>query len=90
MFTWTFWILAIWFVINAIWMWFELDNQNLQKILGWINVAAVIVGFWVFYASTPVAAISTWFNVLNYVNILLAATQFYFGYRKNHNMTVQH
>lgn len=31
MFTWTFWILAIWFVINAIWMWFELDNQNLQK-----------------------------------------------------------
>lgn len=45
MFTWTFWILAIWFVINAIWMWFELDNQNLQKILGWINVAAVIIFF---------------------------------------------
>jgi len=55
MFTWIFWLLAIWFVVNIIWMWFDLDNEPLQKTFAWINVAAVIVGFWVFYG-TPVVA----------------------------------
>jgi len=81
MFTWTFWILAIWFVVNVIWMWFDLDNGPLQKTFAWINVAAVIIGFWVFYGTTSVASLSTWFQVLNWVNIVLAAVQFYFGYR---------
>ena len=81
MFTWIFWILAIWFVVNVIWMWFDLDNEPLQKTFAWINVAAVVIGFWVFYGATSVASLATWFQVLNWVNVVLAATQFYFGYR---------
>ena len=27
-----FWILAIWFVINVIWMWFQLNNQILHAV----------------------------------------------------------
>ncbi len=90
MFTWTFWVLAIWFIINAIWMWFELNKQGYQKTFAWVNVVAVIVGFWVYFAATPVSGISTWFNVLNYVNIVLAAVQFYYGYRKIQHTSVQH
>ncbi|MFD1420844.1 hypothetical protein [Lactiplantibacillus songbeiensis] len=82
MFTWIFWILAIWFVVNVIWMWFDLDNEQLQKTFAWINVAAVIIGFWVFYGATSVASLATWFQVLNWVNVVLAAIQFYFGYRR--------
>jgi hypothetical protein len=47
-----FWILAVWFVINVIWMWFQLNNQQLQKWFAWINVIAVIIGFWVYYGAT--------------------------------------
>lgn len=36
MFTTMFWILAIWFIINVIWMWFATDNQKLQKTFAWI------------------------------------------------------
>lgn len=77
-----FWLLIIWFVVNVIWMWFALDNQSLQKKFAWINVAAVIIGFWVYSASSHVLGIDRTFNVMNYVNILVAALQFYFGYRK--------
>jgi len=88
MFTWIFWLLAIWFVVNIIWMWFDLDNEPLQKTFAWINVAAVIVGFWVFYGTPVVASLTTWFQVLNWLNVVLAATQFYFGYRPaNHHKT---
>ena len=39
MFNTIFWILAIWFVVNVIWMWFQLDNQTLQKhLLGLMSV----------------------------------------------------
>ncbi|MFC6177433.1 hypothetical protein ACFQAV_11310 [Companilactobacillus huachuanensis] len=86
MFTTMFWILAIWFIVNVIWMWFETDNQNLQKTFAWINVVAVIVGFWVYFGVAKVSGIDTWFNILNYVNIVLAIVQFYFGYRNNSSM----
>ncbi|WMB62423.1 hypothetical protein NGP02_11305 [Lactiplantibacillus pentosus] len=81
MYTWTFWILAIWFVINVIWMWFALDKPGLQKTFAWINVIAVVWGFWVFYGAAPVAGHHIWFEMLNWVNVLLALLQFYFGYR---------
>ncbi|BDZ30888.1 hypothetical protein RA086_06925 [Lactiplantibacillus sp. WILCCON 0030] len=82
MFTWSFWILAIWFVVNAIWMWFDLDNQSLLRTFAYINVVAVIWGFWAFYGATPVSGLNTWFQVLNWANVVLAALQFYFGYRQ--------
>jgi len=88
MFTTIFWILAIWFIVNVIWMWFATDNQNLQKIFGWINVAAIIIGFWVYFGTTKVSGIDSWFNVMNYANIVIALIQFYFGYRNSH--TVKH
>ena len=57
-----FWILAIWFVINVIWMWFQLNNQILQKTFAWINVCAIIIGFWVYYGvSHDASAINGWF-----------------------------
>lgn len=43
-----FWVLVIWFIINVIWMWFVLNKQSYQKSFAWINVAAVIIGFWVY------------------------------------------
>jgi hypothetical protein len=85
MFTAMFWILAVWFVVNVIWMWFVMDNSNLEKTFAWINVVAVIVGFWVYFAATKVGGIDTWFNVLNYVNIVVAIVQFYIGYHGVNN-----
>lgn len=82
MFTASFWILAIWFVVNVIWMWFKLNDQKLQKTFAWINVVAIIWGFWAYYGGTRVGGIDTWFNAMNYVNIIVALLQFYFGYRK--------
>lgn len=85
MFTWSFWILAVWFVVNVIWMWFDLDNQQLQKIFAWINVVAVVWGFWALYGATPVAGLTGWFTALDWINVVLAIVQFYFGYRNlNH------
>lgn len=83
MFNAIFWILLIWLLINGIWMWFKLDDQKLQKTFAWINVVAVIVGFWVFYdVSHPAGTLATWFLVVNWVNVVIAILQFYFGYRK--------
>ena len=83
MFNAIFWILLIWLLINGIWMWFKLDDQKLQKTFAWINVVAVIVGFWVFYGvSHPAGTFATWFLVVNWVNVVIAILQFYFGYRK--------
>lgn len=90
MFTTIFWILAVWFIINIIWMWNKRDDKQLQKTLGWVNVVAVIAGFWTFYAATRVGNIETWFNVLNYVNIVIAATQLYLGYRNGNGHSVKH
>lgn len=79
-----FWILAIWFVVNVIWMWFQLDNKSLQKTFAWINVVAVVIGFWVYYGVTHDAGgITPWFLGMNWVNVVIACLQFYYGYRKN-------
>ncbi|EHO46177.1 hypothetical protein HMPREF9104_03218 [Lentilactobacillus kisonensis F0435] len=45
MFAGTFWVLAVWFIVNVIWMWFALDNQTLQKTFAWINVVALSLAF---------------------------------------------
>ncbi|MDN6899781.1 hypothetical protein [Oenococcus sicerae] len=86
MFTAMFWILVIWFLVNAIWMWFALDNQNLQKIFAWVNVVAVVAGFWTYYGASKVSGLSGWFMALNWLNVVLACLQFYFAYR-NANKT---
>jgi len=82
-YTWTFWIIAIWFVINAIYGWMKRDNQSLVKSFAWINVVVVIVGFWVYYKATPVAGLKVWFMILNWINVILAIIQFYGGFKKN-------
>ena len=83
-----FWILAIWFVINVIWMWFQLNNQILQKTFAWINVCAIVIGFWVYYGvSHDASAINGWFIAMNWVNVAIAAIQFYFGYRTSNDST---
>lgn len=93
MFNFVFWVLAIWFVVNVVWMWFKLDNQTLQKTFAWINVCAIIIGFWVYYGVTHDASgIDGWFIAMNWINIVVAIIQFYFGYRKvtNVNNNVHH
>lgn len=86
MFNTMFWILGIWFIVNFIWMWFKLDDQKLLKIFAWINVVAVIVGFWVFSAASHSAGtMANWFTGLNWANIVLAILQFYFAYRHQNN-----
>ena len=83
MFNAIFWILIIWFIINVIWMWFKLDDQKLQKTFAWTNVVAVIIGFLVFYGvSHPAGTLANWFLAINWINVVLALIQFYFGYRK--------
>lgn len=88
MFNFVFWVLAIWFVVNVVWMWFKLDDQKLQKTFAWINVCAIVIGFWVYYSVThDASAIDGWFIAMNWANIVVAALQFYFGYK---NMTNVH
>lgn len=82
MFTTTFWILAIWLVINGIWTCTATTNRELMKWFGWINVVAIIAGFWVFYGVTGVAGLTGWFTAGNWINVILAITQFYFAYKK--------
>ncbi|WP_283583806.1 hypothetical protein [Limosilactobacillus difficilis] len=86
MFNAIFWILLIWLIVNLIWMCTQLSNQKLIKTFAWINVVAVIIGFWVFYGvSHPAGTLATWFLVVNWVNVILAIVQFYLGYRKQSN-----
>lgn len=49
MFSFVFWVLLCWFIVNVIWMWFVLKNQTYQRVFAWINVCAVVIGFWVYY-----------------------------------------
>ena len=79
-----FWIIAIWFVVNVIWMWFALNNQILQKTFAWITVWASVIGSWLYYGMTHDGnALNGWFLKMNWVNIAIAAIQFYFGYREH-------
>lgn len=83
MFNAMFWILLIWLLINGIWMWFKLDDQKLQKTFAWVNVVAIIIGFWVFYGvSHQPGTLANWFTAVNWINVVIAVLQFYFGYRK--------
>ena len=86
MFSFVFWVLLCWFIVNVIWMWFVLKNQTYQRVFAWINVCAVVIGFWVYYgvAHDP-SGIAIWFIWLNWINVVLAYLQFYFGYRKLNN-----
>ena len=86
MFSFVFWVLLCWFIVNVIWMWFVLKNQTYQRVFAWINVCAVVIGFWVYYvvAHDP-SGIAIWFIWLNWINVVLACLQFYFGYRKLNN-----
>lgn len=78
-----FWILLIWLIINGIWRCFKLSDQTLQKTFAWINVVAIIIGFWVYYgAAHDPGTMATWFLVINWVNVVIAILQVYFGYRK--------
>ncbi|MGM9892644.1 hypothetical protein [Limosilactobacillus sp.] len=82
MFNFVFGVLAIWFIINVIWMWFKLDDQRLQKTFAWINVCAIVLGFWTYYCvAHDTGGVEGWFIVMNWFNVVIAAVQFYFGYR---------
>ncbi|MBN7274024.1 hypothetical protein GNF18_02395 [Ligilactobacillus pobuzihii] len=90
LYTWTFWILAVWFVVNVIWMWFVRDQKDYQKTFAWINVVALIWGWWVYFGAAPVAALTGWLMAVNIANIVVAILQFYYGYstnNANHNQT---
>lgn len=82
MFTTIFWILAIWLVVNGVWTCFATDNQELMKWFGWINVVAIILGFWVFYGAASVAVLAGWFTAVNWINVVIAIIQFFLAYRK--------
>lgn len=87
MFTTSFWILAIWLIVNGIWTCLATHNQSLMKWFAWINVIAIV---WAFYGATSVAALSGWFTTVNWVNVILAICQSYLGYRKNGHIAQQH
>ena len=73
MFDFVFWVLVIWFIINVIWMWFVLNKQSYQKSFAWINVAAVIIGFWVYYGTgAHSGGLADCFLWLNWLNVVLS------------------
>lgn len=83
MFNTMFWVLAIWFVVNVVWMWFKLDDQKLQKTFAWINICAIIIGFAVFNSVDHASGgLANWFIAINWINIIVAGLQFYYGYQK--------
>lgn len=89
MFNTIFIVLAVWFVANFIWMWFHLNDHILQQTLAWLNVYAIIIGFWVYYGFMYDAGVTNiWFITLTWAMVLVAALQFYFGFRQlnNHKM----
>lgn len=92
MFTIIFWILAVWFVINVIWMWFAINNKDLQRSLGFINVAAIIIGFISYSILAKVTSLEIFFNAINYLNIIVALVQLYIGFHTGHtrNHSVGH
>ena len=91
MFNTVFWVLAIWFVVNVVWMWFKLDDHRLQKTFAWINVCAIIIGFCVYYMVDHASGgIAGWFIAINWINIVVAALQFYYGYRNQSAGNVHH
>ncbi|HCD07709.1 MAG TPA: hypothetical protein DEQ50_05535 [Lactobacillus sp.] len=92
MFTIIFWILAVWFIVNVIGMWFAINNKDLQRSLGFINVAAVIIGFLAYSILAKVASLEALFSAINYLNIIVAIVQLYFGFRTGHihNHSVGH
>ncbi len=82
MYTWTFWILTVWLIVNGIWMWSVRDNQNDQKIFAWVNVVALIWGFWVYFGVPATGNLGGWLLTINIITIVLAIFQFYYGYKK--------
>ncbi|KRN02047.1 hypothetical protein FD13_GL000353 [Levilactobacillus senmaizukei DSM 21775 = NBRC 103853] len=52
-----------------------------MKWFGWINVIAIVWGFWAFYGAVSVASLTGWFTTVNWVNVVLAICQFYLAYR---------
>lgn len=91
MFTWIFWILAIWFVINFVWTWFVRDNRTYPKTFAWINVVATIIGFWVYFGvSHDPSTLATCFLWLNWINVVWTIIQFFMGYEnpnRNHKVS---
>ena len=82
MFSAVFWVLAFWFIVNLVWTIARLNNRMMSRTFAWINLVAVIIGFWTFYAaSNGGGGISPWCRLINWANIVLAIFQFYNGYR---------
>ena len=68
----TFAILVLWLIVDIIW---ELSRPR-------DNLIAIIGGFSVFYGVTHFdnANLVPWFICLNWINVVAAGLQFYFGY----------
>lgn len=68
-------------------MWSQKENQTLQKTFAWVNVVAIIIGFWTYFGATTAAALAGWLMAVNIVNIILAVYQFYYGYKNNQSQS---
>lgn len=82
MFTGTFAILVLWLMVDLLWELSRPRDIVMRRICAWINLVAVIGGFAVFFGVTHLgnAAIVPWFICLNWINVVAAGFQFYFGY----------
>lgn len=78
-----FWVLALWLIVNVAWTVAQLNNKLMAKTFAWINLVAIIIGFWTYYASGTVGSIGPWFQLINWTNVVLALFQFYNGYRQH-------
>ncbi|MBD5806954.1 hypothetical protein EAI26_03765 [Lactobacillus sp. 0.1XD8-4] len=87
MFTGTFSILVLWLIVDIFWILSRPKDIVMRRICAWINLIAIIGGFSVFYGVTHLgnANIVPWFICLNWLNVIAAGFQFYFGYARRFN-----
>lgn len=83
MFTGTFAILILWLLVNIFWELSRPRDIVMKRICAWASLVAVIGGFWVFYGVEHLNGdIVPWFIALNWINVVAAGLQFYFGYAR--------
>ena len=78
----TFAILVLWLIVDIIWELSRPRDIVMRRLCAWLNLIAIIGGFSVFYGVTHFdnANLVPSFICLNWINVVAAGLQFYFGY----------
>lgn len=85
MFNGAFAILVLWLLVDLFWFLCRPRDIVMRRICAWLNVFAIIGGFWIFYGVEHLGGgIAPWFITLNWINVIIAGLQFYYGYQRRY------